>query len=150
MSKIIKYEDRPLFQYYISSPKKLASLHELSLKDRIRFAESGISKEELTLIKKMLHLDYDRLSNLLHITNRSMHLKKGNDVFNLSVSDRIMALLELYSFGYEIMGGHADFHEWMLQPAEKFLEKSPLDVISTHSGLLAVREALTNIQFGHF
>lgn len=137
-----------MLQDYLISYKALAMLKDAPLQDRIRFIESGITKTQLTKIKRLLHFDYDLLSRVLHITNRCMHLKKENDLFNVSVSDRLMAILELYSFGYEIMGGYANFHEWMLQENEVCMGK-PIDVINTHSGMLAVRTALTNIQFGH-
>ena len=138
-----------MLQDFLTSPKALAALKELPLEERIRFVQAGISKVQLTEIKEILHFDYDLLSRLLLLTNRSMHLKKGNEVFNPSVSDRIMAILELYSFGYDVMGRFADFHEWMRRPSEQLMGNTPLNVIATHPGLLAVRSALTNIQFGH-
>ncbi|RPD42968.1 MbcA/ParS/Xre antitoxin family protein [Chitinophaga barathri] len=141
-------EKQVLLQEFLFSPKALAGLQHLPLQKRIQFVQAGISKVHLTEIKQMLHFDYDLLSRLLLITNRSMHLKKENDLFSTSVSDRIMAILELYSFGYEVMGGHADFHEWMRQPNERILKNTPLQMIGTHPGLLAVREVLTNIRFG--
>ncbi|RPD41275.1 MbcA/ParS/Xre antitoxin family protein [Chitinophaga barathri] len=142
-------EDKTMLQEFLTSPKALARLQHLPLQQRIQFVQTGISKVQLTAVKKILHFDYDLLSRLLLITNRSLHLKKEHDLFSTSVSDRIMAVLELYSFGYEVMGGYADFHEWMKQPSEKLLAQCPLDLITTHPGLLAVRNALTDIQFGH-
>jgi putative toxin-antitoxin system antitoxin component (TIGR02293 family) len=141
--------DKTRLDELLISPKTLASLHYLPLQDRIQIVQAGISKVHLTEIKNMLNFDYDLLSRLLLITNRSMHLKKGNDLFSVSVSDRIMAILELYSFGYEVMGGYADFHEWMKRPSEKLLSNCPINMIVTHPGLLAVRAALTSIQLGH-
>lgn len=149
MSKNNTTEEKAVLQDYLISYKTLATLKNAPLEDRIRFIESGINKIQLTKIKQLLHFDYDLLSRVLHITNRCMHMKKENDLFSINVSDRIMAVLELYSFGYEIMGGYADFHEWMLQENEVCMGKKPLDVINTHSGLLTVRTALTHIQFGH-
>lgn len=142
-------EKKPMLQDFLASPRALARLQHLPLQDRIQFVQADISKVQLAEIKKILHFDYDLLSRLLLITERSLHLKKENLVFSPGVSDRIMAILELYSFGYEVMGGSADFHEWMRQPQEKLLGYSPLISIMTHPGLLAVRSALNNIQYGH-
>lgn len=135
---------------YITSHDELVKFQNLPLSIKTELVRVGISKLQLEVIKKLLNIDYDTLSSLLFITNRSMHLKKGDALFSFSVSDRIIAILELYSYGYEVMGGHVNFHKWMTQPNEIFLESAPLKVISTHSGILAVHKVLTGIMFGNF
>lgn len=72
------------------------------------------------------------------------------DLFTPIVSDRIMALLELYSYGVEVIGEFELFNEWIKRPAENFIFHRPLDLLITYSGLLEVRNFLTEIKHGHY
>ena len=133
---------------YLQNPKSLSNLQRVPLQDRIQTVQFCFSKNDLVTLKKLLHFDYDLISNLLMITKRSLHLKKNNDIFNRLVSDKMMTILELYSHGYELMGSGMDFNNWMMKPNERLLGAAPINMIHSHPGLLAVREELLKFRFG--
>ena len=123
-------------------------MQQMSMRERINIVEQGISKTQLTNIKILLKMDFDTLSDLLMVTDRTLHLKKGNSTFSPIISDRIMMLIELYSYGFDVLGRPEDFIEWMKRPNEQLLRRTPLEVIRTHPGLLQVRELLRKLRYG--
>lgn len=127
-----------LLSYYQNAP----------FTERERLIRTGITKNQLVRLKTLMNIDYDMVAALLAVTNRCLHLKKGNDVFSPITTDRIAAILDMYCEGLEIFKSSEDLNEWLATPMAILNNRSPLDVAKTHPGLLKVRELLFRIRIG--
>ncbi len=126
----------------------LTYYRNISFNERERIIRTGITKNQLVRLKNVMNIDYDMVAGLLAVTNRSLHLKKGNDVFSPITTDRIMAVLDLYCEGLQIFKSTEDLNKWLATPMVILNNRSPLDVAHTHPGLLKVRELLFRIGIG--
>lgn len=76
----------------------------------------GIPKEALKELKEKAGFDDDQLANVLGVARTTLLHKKGTEKFPLGLSEKIMSLADLYSFGYEIFGEREEFNQWIFQP----------------------------------
>lgn len=110
----------------------------------------GITAKYLGDLMTLLRIDGALMERLLLLDSGALVPMKEEDTFGPIVSDRIMAILELYNYGVEAMGEFELFNEWMKRPSEKFVFHRPIDIINTHSGLLEVRQALLEVRTGYY
>lgn len=132
----------------LSNFESIVSVQTIMFTEKEKIVKRGISKEQLATLKEIFEFDYNTLSDLLAVTDRTLHLKKGKETFSLIVSDRIMAVVELYSYGYTVFGDKDLFHTWMKAPNRALGGRTPLEVIETHPGLLEVRSLIRKVRKG--
>lgn len=132
----------------LSTFESILGLQTIPFTEKEKIVKRGISKDELAALKEIFEFDYNTLSDLLAVTDRTLHLKKGKDTFSLIVSDRIMAIVELYSHGYTVFGDRELFHTWMKSPNRALGGRTPLEAIETHPGLLEVRSLIHKVKKG--
>ena len=89
--------------------------------DRESLVTYGISYRYLNDLIKLLRIDGSFIEKYLFLEPGWLVTMKEEDLFLPIVSDRIMALLELYGFGVELMGDFELFNEWMKRPSSKFV-----------------------------
>ena len=128
-------------------PEGIVSYYRnLSFAERENLVHAGFTKNQLVSLKTTMSLDYCTLADLLAVTTRCLHLKKGNDTFSPNTSDRIAALLELFCDGLEIFTTPTDFNKWLSTSQAPLNNRRPLDVAKTHPGLLKIRELMFRIR----
>lgn len=118
--------------------------------EREGLVNMGISHRYLNDLMVLMRLDGAFMERYLYMEPGLLASMSEVDLFPPIVSDRIMALLELYSFGAELMGDFELFNEWMKRPSPNFILHRPLDLLYTHPGMLEVRYVLTEIKHGHY
>src|ERR1700733_8093143 len=69
--------------------------------EKMDMVRVGVTKRDLERMKERTALDYDMLAHALSVTRATLINKKGKEKFNSSVSERIVSLADLYSYGYE-------------------------------------------------
>lgn len=132
----------------LGSFESILTVQTIFFTEKEKIVKRGISKDQLAVLKEIFEFDYNTLSDLLAVTDRTLHLKKGKDTFSLIVSDRIMAVVELYSYGYTVFGDKDLFHAWMKGPNRALGGRTPLEVMETHPGLLEVRNLIRKVKKG--
>ncbi|RZL17538.1 MAG: DUF2384 domain-containing protein [Pedobacter sp.] len=110
--------------------------------------KSGVSKDRLVLFKHTIDLDYDRLSIVLGTTKTTLHKKQGNDTFSTSISEKVIALMDIYRFGYEVFGAQNKFNKWVQTPNRALGNRIPLEVMDTFFGMREVTDIIGRIQHG--
>ncbi len=137
---------RKTYETIIITPEEyFRQFSELSFQERERKSLEGISRRELTTIKVLLQLDYATLAKLLNITERTIHGHASEQVFSPIISDKIMGILEVYNYGFMIIGDMQSLYEWMFCPNSQINYSQPINMLRTHSGLLEVRALLTEL-----
>lgn len=130
--------------------EQVAGLHTVLYTTKVDFVKAGITKEQLSRLKKVLDLDYFTMSGMLAITERTIHMKKDHEAFSHIISDRIMYVADLYSYGYRVFGSRDAFNTWMRMPNKYFLGKTPIELMETLVGGKQVENEIYRYEVGTF
>lgn len=133
-------------QDMLVSYESIVKMRQVLFTEKIEAVKAGVSKEQLIRLKEIFELDYDTLSALLVVTNRSLHLKKGKDILNRNVSDRLIAIAEVFSLGYNVFNSRELFHRWLRQPSRDLGGAVPLSMLDTIVGMDEVKQQLLRME----
>ncbi|MBO9562731.1 MAG: DUF2384 domain-containing protein [Niastella sp.] len=128
-----------------ASKKPESQMTPLEMMD---IARAGISKKDLEAFKEKTALDYDKLAIALAVTRATLINKKGDEKFNTSLSERIVDLANIYSYGYEVFEDEARFNQWMLRPNMALGGQAPYDLIDNQFGREEVRDIIGRLDYG--
>jgi putative toxin-antitoxin system antitoxin component (TIGR02293 family) len=118
--------------------------------DKISTVKQGVSKDTLAQFKQLIALDYGRLSSILGTTKTTLHKKQGTEKFSLSVSEKFVTLVDLYTYGYEVFGDEEKFNRWIQTENRALGNTIPLDLLDTIFGINEVRNLIGRIEHGLF
>lgn len=116
--------------------------------EKMEKLQDGLSKQDLEKLKSRTHLDYDKLSKALSVTRATLINKKGTEKFSPALSERMLGLADIYSYGYEVFEDEAKFNNWMFRPNRALGGKSPYDVIDNQFGREEVKNIIGRIDYG--
>ena len=116
--------------------------------EKMDIARTGISKKDLENLKEKTELDYDKLAVALAVTRATLINKKGDEKFNTSLSERIIDLANIYSYGYEVFEDEARFNQWMFRPNRALGGQAPYDLIDNQFGREEIRDIIGRIDYG--
>ena len=134
-----------------SQPGTLYSImdaYTLSTADKIYIIRYGISKKQLTAIKAEIEVDYDELSEILGTSRATLISKKNSEKFDPRVSERILLLADVVSYGRKIFGNNENFNEWLKSPSEALGNVTPLSMLDTLYGIEEIKKELGRISYG--
>lgn len=123
-------------------------LVDMTSYQKMRIVKKGITKSYLTKLKKQAGLDYDALAHALSVTRSTLINKKGQQKFSHQVSERIVLLADLYSFGYEVFGNKDSFNSWMFATNQALGGAAPFDLIDNLYGREEVYDLIGRIAYG--
>jgi putative toxin-antitoxin system antitoxin component (TIGR02293 family) len=116
--------------------------------EKMGLVREGVDKIELESLKDRAGLDYDDLAAVLPATRATLISKKGKEKFNPSVSDAIVSLVDIYSYGYDIFGDEERFNEWMQRPVQALGGQTPFSLLDNQFGREEVRNLIGRIAYG--
>lgn len=131
--------------------KQSGYAHLIDLKsnfEKMKQVRSGISKGVLVQIKNHINMDYDSLSIILGTTKTTIHNKKSDDRFSPTVSEKIVALYDLYEFGYSVFEDKLNFEKWMQTVNRALGYKKPMELLDTIFGIDEVKNLIGRIGHG--
>ena len=150
----------PLVEGLFLSYESVLKMKKISFTKKIEIVKKGISKDQLASLKEIFDLEYSMLSKILGVTDRTLYLKKGEEVFNQSVSDRIMALAELYSSrsrplnsagrSHRLFKSRGLFHHWIKSTNRALGDVAPVSLLDTQVGMQEVKNELHRKESGIF
>lgn len=108
----------------------------------------GISKKDLEILKLRTDLDYDELAKVLSVTRATLINKKGEEKFNITLSERIIGLADIYSYGYEVFENEEKFNQWMFRANPALGGKTPYEVCNNQFGREEVKNIIGRIDYG--
>lgn len=133
---------------YFDSYDMILKLEEMELEEKIDLLKEGITKDELSRFKEITDLDWITLGKLLNIAIRTLHLRKGDEKFSPGVCDRILAIAEVYSAGYNVYEDRPLFNAWMKRKNDYLLGHAPVEFMQTLVGINEVHKEIRRIEFG--
>lgn len=116
--------------------------------DKITMVKKGISKNYLVSFKITINIDYDRFATILGTTKTTLHKKQGDELFSSSISEKTVALMDIYRYGYEVFEDRDKFNKWIQTSNRALGDRIPLDVMDTIFGLDEVKNIITRIEHG--
>lgn len=145
-----KIEEPPIA--YIIAPSLLSgkSLLQMTAFEKIDIIKAGITKKDLEQFKKTAGLDYDQLAKALSVTRVTLINKKGKERFGVALSERIIAIADIYAYGYDVFGEEAIFNRWILKPNRALGGVVPFDLLDTQYGREEVTTIVGRIDYGLF
>lgn len=138
-------EDAPMTYY---SGSVALPLYDMNPFQKMRIIKGGISKTYLENLKKATDLDYDSLATALSVTRATLINKKGAQKFSDQISERILSLADLYSFGYEVFGEKGLFNQWMFTSNQALGGLKPFDIVDNYYGREEIRNLVGRIAYG--
>ncbi len=138
-------EDAPTMYY---AGNAAIPLYDLTSIQKMTIIKKGISKNYLETFKKATSLDYDSLAGALSVTRATLINKKGAEKFSDQISEKIVSLADLYSFGYEVFEDKDKFNKWMFVPSQALGGLAPFDIIDNYYGKEEVRNLIGRIAYG--
>jgi putative toxin-antitoxin system antitoxin component (TIGR02293 family) len=115
---------------------------------KAQLAQSGISKLSFEHFKLRTGLDYNQLAWLLSVARNTLINKKGEDVFDVTISEKLIALAEVYTHGFDVFGSEDVFIQWLNHPNRALGMVTPFSLLQTQYGRQEVQDILGRIEWG--
>ncbi|HEX5669026.1 MAG TPA: antitoxin Xre/MbcA/ParS toxin-binding domain-containing protein [Chitinophagaceae bacterium] len=122
--------------------------NKLTGMEKMELVEGGISKLSLEALKQQMGFDYDQLAQVLNVARATLINKKSSEKFNTDLSDKIMNLADIITYGFEVFEDHERFKVWLQSPVRALGGKKPFDLLHTSFGRDEVRDLLGRIDQG--
>ena len=116
--------------------------------EKMHVVREGVSKKDLEHLKDKANMDYTMLAKVLSVTRATLINKKKSEKFGLGLSERIVSLADLYSYGFEIFEDEDRFNKWMARPNKALGGEVPYDVIDNQFGREEVKNLIGRIAYG--
>ncbi|MCD6010642.1 MAG: hypothetical protein K0Q79_504 [Flavipsychrobacter sp.] len=116
--------------------------------EKIKIIKEGISKKDLEHLKDKSGLDYDQLAGALSVGRATLINKKRNEKFNPSLSEKIVGLADIYSYGYEVFEDEDTFNEWIFSSNKALGGQSPFELLNNQYGREEVKNLIGRIEYG--
>lgn len=122
--------------------------YQLVSLEKMKLLKTGLSKINLEKLKARASLDYDKLAKALSVTRATLINAKGDEKYSSTVSERILALSDLYSYGYKVFEDELKFNNWMFTINQALGNKIPFDIVDNQFGREEIKNILGRIEYG--
>jgi putative toxin-antitoxin system antitoxin component (TIGR02293 family) len=116
--------------------------------EKIDIIREGISKRDLEHLKQKTDLDYNQLSKVLSVARATLINKKGSAKFDMVLSERIVGVADIYSYGYEVFEDENRFNEWIFRANQALGGQAPYDLLDNQYGREEVKNLIGRIDYG--
>ncbi|HEU5365132.1 MAG TPA: antitoxin Xre/MbcA/ParS toxin-binding domain-containing protein [Hanamia sp.] len=121
---------------------------ELSGFEKMHIVRDGVTKKDLELLKNKADLDYTMLAKALSVTRATLINKKRGERFGAGLSEKIVGMADLYSYGFEVFEDKERFNQWMSKPNKALGGQVPYDLIDNQFGREEVKNVIGRIEYG--
>ena len=116
--------------------------------DLIHITRKGLPKSVVYSICDVLNISMDKLSDLLHISHRTLQRKADDELLSVSNSEQLFEIAEVVSEGIEVFETLDNFRKWMHSTPYIFNGQKPLDFLDTRFGIQYVKNMMGRIAHG--
>ncbi|MEO9144596.1 MAG: antitoxin Xre/MbcA/ParS toxin-binding domain-containing protein [Ginsengibacter sp.] len=121
---------------------------QMSSFEKMAIVKNGITKKDLELLKSKAALDYTMLAKALSVTRATLINKKREQKFGMVLSEKIVSLADVYSYGFEVFGDKDLFNQWMQSPNRAIGGESPYSLIDNQYGREEIKNLIGRIAYG--
>lgn len=116
--------------------------------DLIAITRKGLPKSVAYSICEVLDISMDRLSDLLHISHRTLQRKDDTDLLGVYVTEQLFEIAQVVSDGIGTFNTLENFRAWLHSKPYIFNGQTPLDFLDTGFGIQYVKNTLGRIAHG--
>ncbi|AFL79906.1 putative toxin-antitoxin system antitoxin component, TIGR02293 family [Aequorivita sublithincola DSM 14238] len=116
--------------------------------DLITITRKGLPKSVAYSVCEVLDISMDRLSDLLHISHRTLQRKADDDLLTVSSTEQLFEIAEVVSNGIDVFGTLENFRKWIHSTPYIFNGQAPLDFLDTRFGIQYVNNIIGRIAHG--
>lgn len=113
----------------------------------IERCKSGVTRAEVKDLQQQTQLTNEQLAAIIHLTPRALQKYELTDTLRTSVSERAIALAQLYARGFDVFGEER-FLRWMNREHVALGRKKPIDLLDTHFGITLIGDEIGRIEHG--
>lgn len=118
--------------------------------DYLNIIRKGLSRKSLDYLMKNTGISALEMSDILHITDRTLRRYTEDTVLNPEQSERALEIARLYTRGIEVFESLESFKEWMGSSVMALGNKKPKEFLDTSLGIEILTEELGRIEHGIF
>lgn len=116
--------------------------------DRYELSRAGLPKRALLSLVANLNFTLRSMAALLNIAERTIQRKRDDELFDLSTSEQILQIAEVYSRGAEVFASAGNFQEWMNTENISFGGKRPLELLPSRYGAQMILDEVGRMEYG--
>lgn len=130
--------------------KVLPELKINSADDLINVSRNGIQAKYLGIVMEYTGLSNKELADVLPISERQLIRYAADKIMKQEVTERLLHIIDLYSFGYDFFKVRSEFQRWMRSENIALGGSTPLSLIDTSYGINMVRTVIGRAMHGIF
>lgn len=116
--------------------------------DLIALIRKGLPKSVLFSLCEVLQISMERMSELLHISPRTLQRKSNTDSLTISNSQQLLEIAEVVSEGIKVFNTLESFRKWLHSTPYVLNGQKPLDFLDTGFGTQYIKNILGRIAHG--
>tara|TARA_R110002050_G_scaffold50707_2_gene117156 strand:- start:50 stop:550 length:501 start_codon:yes stop_codon:yes gene_type:complete len=116
--------------------------------DLITITRRGLPKSVAFSVCEVLNISMDKLSDLLHISHRTLQRKNDDDLLGVANTEQLLEIAEMVSEGIAVLGTLENFRNWLHSKPYIFGGQKPLDFLDTKFGIQYVKNILGRVAHG--
>ena len=114
----------------------------------IKRSREGITKDTFLVILNKTGITLTEMSRFVHVSARSIQMKKDTDRLSTDISAKALTIARLYSRGEEVFGSDNKFKKWMTTENIAMGGVTPISYLDLIEGINLVVDELTSIEHG--
>jgi len=122
-------------------------LTSLQLIDQSR---QGLAGLEAGRIAGLLSVSDKEMAHLLNQSVATFHRQAKVGRLDATTSERLLVLGRLATYGSAVFQDQAKFSRWLRRPLRLLVDRSPLDLMDSPTGIQLVEDILGRIEYGVF
>lgn len=116
--------------------------------DLIEITRKGLPKSVLQTLSRILSISMEQMSQLLHVSHRTIQRKSDTDLLNVYPTEQILEIAEVISKGIEVLGSLELFTAWLHSEVRHLNFKKPIHYLDTSFGTNLIKDTLGRIEYG--
>lgn len=116
--------------------------------DLIEVTRKGLPKSVIQTLSTILSVSMEKMSQLLHVSHRTLQRKNDNDLLNVYPTEQILEIADVISKGIEVFGSIDKLSKWLHSELRHLNYKKPIEYLDTTFGVAMVKDTLGRIEHG--
>lgn len=116
--------------------------------DLIEITRKGLPKSVVTTLSTILGISMEQMSNLIHVSHRTLQRKNDTDLLNVYSTEQILEIAEVISRGVDVLGTLETFTSWLHSEVRHLDYQKPINFLDTSFGTNMVKDTLGRIEHG--
>jgi putative toxin-antitoxin system antitoxin component (TIGR02293 family) len=116
--------------------------------DLIEITRRGLPKSVVTTLSIVLGISMEQMSNLIHVSHRTIQRKNDTDLLNVYSTEQILEIAEVISRGVDVLGTLEAFSKWLHKDIRTLNYAKPIDFLDTSFGTGLIKDVLGRIEHG--